>query len=322
MPVFSIVIPVYNAESTLAKCLDSLKAQTFHDFQAIMVENGSKDCSAEICREYAKADARFELFSMSENRGPSGARNTGLDYANGQYIAFVDSDDYVVPEYLHELHTAFTENDADVVFMGYRAVTAQGEDRGEHIPIVAENSDNYDKILSLSKQDMFGYTWIKAFRAEIVGSHRFPENLNLFEDEVLACRVLPDCRRVEVIAKPLYNYVVGNAGSLVGRTHQDYCQKCDAVYMAWKELLEKYPQKSQVLTEKANAFVNRCMYYGFERDVTAESFWRALSGCTFFKENENGSDFCFFVENRYYKKLSLMRFKYRTKTVITRLLKR
>ena len=116
MPTFSIIVPVYNAEKTLYKCLDSLCAQTYEDFEVHLVENGSGDSSRSICREFAQKDPRFQLHVSEQNCGPSGARNIGLDHARGTYIAFLDSDDYVEEAYLRELHQAF-EN-ADVVFFG------------------------------------------------------------------------------------------------------------------------------------------------------------------------------------------------------------
>ena len=89
MPTFSIIIPVYNAEKTLRRCLDSLLAQSFRDFEVLMVENGSMDGSNALCREYAANDPRFVLYASRENRGPSGARNSGLDHAKGIYTAFL-----------------------------------------------------------------------------------------------------------------------------------------------------------------------------------------------------------------------------------------
>ena len=94
MPAFSVIVPVYNAEKTLRKCLDSLRTQTEGDFEVLMVENGSSDTSNAICREFAAADERFVLIEMPSNCGPSGARNAGLDRAAGDVIAFVDSDDF------------------------------------------------------------------------------------------------------------------------------------------------------------------------------------------------------------------------------------
>lgn len=95
MPKITIIIPIYNAESTLRRCLDSILAQTFTDFECLLINDGSKDRSGEICDEYASNDSRISVFHQ-ENSDPSSARNFGLTQAKGQYIVFQDSDDYLL----------------------------------------------------------------------------------------------------------------------------------------------------------------------------------------------------------------------------------
>lgn len=320
MPTFSIIVPVYNADKTLHRCLDSLLFQTYRDFEVHMVENGSGDASRAICREYATKDPRFILHASDVNHGPSGARNIGLDHARGAYIAFLDSDDYVEPVYLELLRKSF-EN-ADVVFFGYHQISTDGRFLGEHIPQIRENADYYETLLQLSKQDMFGYTWIKAFRREIIGEHRFSQNLNLLEDEVFACEVLTQTCRVAVVPKAILHYVTGNTGSLIGRTHPDYCRKADAAYRAWKILLEPYDKKREVLTQMANAHVSRCMYYGFERDVDVSDFFGELAKTEFFSNATTESEFTDCVRAHNFKKLSRMRTVYQLKNKLAKLVKR
>lgn len=320
MPTFSIIVPVYNAEKTLHRCLDSLCAQTYAEFEVHLVENGSRDSSRSICSKYVKKDSRFILHANDVNCGPSGARNIGLDHAQGTHIAFLDSDDYMQPDYLEVLYQAFEH--ADAVFFGYHQVSTDGRLLGDHIPAVKENSGYYETLLQLSKQDMFGYTWIKAFRREIIGTHRFSRELNLLEDEAFACEVLTQPCRIAVITKAILNYVTGNTGSLIGRTHLDYCRKVDAAYKAWKALLEPYEKKEEALTQMANAHVSRCMYYGFERDVDTAVFFGDLAETVFFSNTTLVSEFVACVKNRDFKRLARMRTSYRLKNKIAKLLKR
>ena len=133
MPDFSIIIPIYNAEKTLLRCLDSLKKQTDPDFEAILVENGSTDASNAICRKYAERDRRFRLITMETNCGPSGARNAGLERAGGTFVAFVDSDDFdevylffpntdlgkTISKTLQQRNQKKTKN-CDVLYKGHR----------------------------------------------------------------------------------------------------------------------------------------------------------------------------------------------------------
>ena len=320
MPTFSIIVPVYNAEKTLYKCLDSLCAQTYADFEVHLIENGSGDASRTICCKYAEKDKRFHLHISEENCGPSGARNIGIDHAQGTYIAFLDSDDYVDPEYLEVLYHSL--EGADVAFFGYHQISIDGHALGDHIPSAKKDSSYYETLLELSQQDMFGYTWIKAFRRDIIGKHRFSRKLNLLEDEVFACEVLTQPCSIAVVPKAILNYVTGNAGSLIGRTHPDYCRKVDAAYMAWKTMLALYEKKDQVLTQMANAHVVRCMYYGFERDVDVAFFFGKLSESEFFSSVTIKNEFVACVRERNFKKLARMRASYRIKNKIAKLLKR
>lgn len=320
MPTFSVIVPIYNAEKTLRKCLDSMLAQSYQSFEILMIENGSKDSSNAICREYTARDTRLILLECENNRGPSGARNIGLDHAKGEFIAFVDSDDFVEADYLETLRQGLSQ--ADVVFFGYHQIAVDGDRIGVHIPSVSRGFDYYDVLTQLHEQDMFGYTWIKAFRRDVIGMHRFSKDLNLLEDEVFTCEVLTEPRRIGIIAKPLYNYVTGNAGSLVGRTHTDYCSKVDIAYKAWKRLLKDYERKDEVLAGMANAHVNRCMYYGFERDVDVKEFFGLLVESEFFARATLNDAFSESVKNKNYRRLSHMRAYYRLKNKVAKLLKR
>lgn len=320
MPLFSIIVPVYNSEKTLHKCLDSILCQTNPDFEVLMIENGSGDSSNAICREYAAMDTRFKLYACAENKGPSGARNLGLEQAKGEFITFIDSDDFVEPEYLESLRCAFQA--ADVVFFGYRQLSTDGKFLGEHIPNVLPDADYCETLLQLHKQDMFGYTWIKAFRRDIIGANRFSMELNLLEDEVFACEILAEERRVAVLAKPLYNYVTGNAGSLIGRTHPDYCRKVDAAYNAWRHLLRSFEGKDAALTQMANSHVNRCMYYGFERDVDVKEFFAALCCTEFFKNRSANNWFTDSVRTGAYYRLQNRKWLYRGKQYLSRYIRR
>ena len=320
MPTFSIIVPAYNAEKTLHTCLESLLAQTYGDFEVHMVENGSEDATRSICRAYAEKDPRFLLHAIDQNRGPSGARNVGLDLAQGTYVTFLDSDDSVVPEYLEVLRSAFSR--ADVVFFGYHPVLADGTSLEDRIPALPDGPDYYETLLQLSRQDLFGYTWIKAFRRTLIGNHRFSPELNLMEDEVFACEVLAEPCRVAVVPKAIVNYLTANPGSLMGRTHPDYCRKVDAVYLAWKQLLQSYEKRDEVLPPMADSYVSRCMYYGFERDVDTRAFFRDLADSIFFADTTQESMFVHAVRSHHYEKISRMRASYRMKNILFTLLKR
>lgn len=117
----SVIIPVYNAENYVGRCIESVQSQTYNDWQMILVDDGSKDKSLEICQKYAALDKRIHVIHQ-ENQGPGIARNTGIAAAKGEYIVFVDSDDYIEKDYFELL----AKHDEDVVFINVQNVDEQG----------------------------------------------------------------------------------------------------------------------------------------------------------------------------------------------------
>lgn len=113
MPIISVIVPVYNVEKYLCQCIDSILAQTFTNFELILMDDGSTDGSTALCDEYAVKDKRIRVFHK-KNGGQAEARNLGIDISKGQYLTFIDSDDVVSPEYLNQLFKAIQENDADI----------------------------------------------------------------------------------------------------------------------------------------------------------------------------------------------------------------
>lgn len=322
MPKFSVIVPVYNSQATLERCLDSLQKQGYSDFQVLMVENGSRDASADICARFSSVDSRFHLISLETNCGPSGARNAGLDRAAGEIIAFVDSDDFVESTYLQDLELTFRTQNADVVFMGYHDTDADGTIKGNHIPAVSETGNYFEILAALSAQDLFGYTWVKAFRSSVLAGEHFPEDMNLFEDEVLACKVVPKCNSIGILAKPVYYYVTGNASSLVGRTHFDYCRKCDAVYSAWCDLLTPWEGKDVFLTAMANRFTERCRFYGFERPVPLREYFASLAETKFFHRHTKITALDKAISKHQFSSIQIRKSIYKAKVWISHILGR
>ncbi len=277
---FSIIVPVYNAERSLEKCLTSIRAQSFDDYEVILIDDGSRDNSYAICADFAAKDPRFQPVHQ-ENRGPSAARNEGLRRARGTYLCFVDSDDFLVPEYLEQLYGLLENDRAEVVFFGCHYVDQSGRTTSTRIPPTGLQGTAL--WTALSERDLFGYPWIKCFSHEAVGECRFPEDMSLFEDEVFTCAVLEKAERIAVLPETLYCYVTDGENMLTGRTREDYCALSDRVFAAWERLLEKAPEREHILERKANAFVGRCRYYGLERDVNIKCFFASLAETRFFE---------------------------------------
>ena len=317
---FSIIIPIYNAHSTLRRCLDSVQRQTYSQYEVLMIDDGSTDCSAEIAESYVERDSRFRLIRQS-NEGPSRARNCGLNLATGEVISFNDSDDYVESDFLQEIYSAFQRNDAQVVFFGVNQLTEFAEKQcTRNIPELPKNWT--DQVVALTKEDVFGYTWIKAISRHLIGDIRFDESLNLFEDEVFTCQIMQKMPAISAIRKPLYNQAVIQ-GSLSRKTHADYYAKCEAVYLAWKHLLQTARNgQNPILREKANHMTQVCKFYFLEKNVPPISFVQGLSKCTFWSESTIDDALVAAIKNKSVWKAMIYRTIYRTKMHLRNLIGR
>lgn len=314
-PEFSVIVPMFNSENSIEHCLLSLQQQTYPSFEAIVIDNGSTDGCADIVRKIAKSDLRFHYTFFDEVKGPSGARNRGLVLAHGNLITFVDSDDWVTENYLEKLFCAFSDSATDAVFLGYTKVTETGVIIGTKVPVIQANS-YLEQLVQLYEQDMFGYTWVKAFRREVVGPHRFREDVDLLEDEIFACEVMQDCSSIACVSEPIYNYVCGTGNSLTDRVHTDYCQKNQIAFNAWQALLSGTPEE-RMLSLIAEKRLTACQYYGFERDVKPTDYFSALLKCNFYKYCCQKTPFLSALRSKNLTRLQCLRQVYRSKIKIS-----
>lgn len=205
MPGVSVVLPIYNVEKYIRKCLESLVSQTFSDFEVICVDDCGIDSSMQIVNEFVETDSRFKVVKHLKNRGLSAARNTGIDNAKGQYIVFVDSDDWVNVELLAKIVGAFEQNDVKSVW--FNALIHQNSIS----QIYSLNNDiKQDCLINLSSDninDFASYAWNKAFRLSDLKytKIRFPEGL-YFEDSEFYYKIFSHFSDIYFIAEPLYHY--------------------------------------------------------------------------------------------------------------------
>lgn len=218
-PKISIIVPVYNAEKYLNRCIDSILSQTFKDFEVLLVDDGSKDKSGAICDEYAKKDNRVRVFHK-ENGGVSSARNVGLDEANGKYISFVDSDDWVVPAYFAELLSLY-HGDIDLVECSY--IYYGNEQILFKTEFVESDSEHYLEKLFQNRRFYEGFLWVKLFKATLINNLRFESKLAFNEDRVFIAQYMLKCRKVVATQKCLYYYdnTHANAMSKLGSVIDD-----------------------------------------------------------------------------------------------------
>ena len=206
----SIIVPAYNCERYIEQCLDSLFQQNETAIEVIVVDDGSMDHTAHILDEYAKKEERLKVFHV-KNGGPSRARNIGLDHAVGDWILFVDADDWVDADILSRLE--LSNNAADVIFFGFKR-SYDDVRMEECLPGAADYATSTDAIhcqlvkLFKSKEEFFGYSWNKVYKREIVERYhlRFKEGLHIREDELFALDFCQHITSIRTVSFAPYNY--------------------------------------------------------------------------------------------------------------------
>lgn len=219
-PLISIIIPVYNTKEFLTKCVHSLLLQTVHSFEMILIDDGSTDGSSQLCDELALEDNRI-IVIHSVNRGASYARNKGLEIAKGDYIAFVDSDDWVTIDYLDSLLRQYDQQNIDLSIVGYKVVTGEESNLPnafkEHPFIEIISSE--EALVNIFKSDRYkGYLWNKLFKTEMIRKYhlKFDSEIKIWEDLLFCCQYLMNTNQVSISNKTCYLYVSrkGSATSL------------------------------------------------------------------------------------------------------------
>lgn len=209
--MITIVVPVYNVEKYLSRCVDSILEQTYTDFELLLVDDGSPDNCGEICDEYAKKDSR--IFVVHQNNGGlSAARNTGIDWFYKQnrsdYIAFVDSDDWLHPDYLKILMNGVTENDVKISVCNYKRVTTEIPHQN-YDDIEYEITSPEDFLVNHSWQ--YNYAWGKLYHKSMFDDVRYPVGKN-FEDTFTTYKALHKCEKIAYTDLQLYYYLRNEQG--------------------------------------------------------------------------------------------------------------
>ena len=240
----SVVIPVYKCEKYIGICIESVLAQTYRDFELILVDDGSPDGAPDICDQCAAKDSRIKVIHKT-NGGVSSARNAGIEAAMGEYITFIDSDDYVDAEYLQTLVAAATDTQADMVVSGLKMETWNDGNITNTVEYCFAEVKKYDvkKLL-----DAWGIQFppicmcgpcCKLYnRAIIVGNDiKFAEDLNCGEDTLFNLSFLTHCSTVYALPNSFYHYRRESGDSLFSRFHKDTYEIHRRVYTKQWELM-------------------------------------------------------------------------------------
>lgn len=232
MPTVSIIVPVYNAQNYLHKCIDSLLNQNYEDFELILINDGSKDDSKKICDEYAAKDNRIKVIHK-ENGGVSSARNRGLDEATGKYIMFCDSDDFVREEFCAPLVNLAEGSDDCLVLAGITQIKDDNSMSDDLCPEYKEgesasltNKEFCDLYVNLNLKAPFNLTnmpYNKLFCRDIIEKHhiRYDQSIHYNEDFIFNLEYLDKVSNVKIYNKSIYYYYIDAPQSLCKRYFKD-----------------------------------------------------------------------------------------------------
>lgn len=214
--LISIIIPVYKVEKYLNKCIRSVVEQTYTNLEIILVDDGSPDYCPQICDKWAAKDSRIRVIHK-ENGGLSDARNAGLAIAQGEYIGFLDSDDYIKEDMYEKLYIAIVENNADIAICNLEKVTEEGDKIECVSPVKNEILTREVALHRILKENCWYYVtvWNKLYHKSVLSGIEFPKG-KIHEDEFVIHEIIFQSQRIVTLEEKLYMYVQRN-GSIMNR---------------------------------------------------------------------------------------------------------
>lgn len=298
MPKVSIVIPVYNVEKFLPECLDSIIAQTFSDFEVICVNDGSTDNSLAILQEYANKDSRIRVLSQ-QNQGQGVARNNAIDITQGQYLLFVDPDDFIEFDTLEEICNKFQQTNVDIIQFDYATCKENGEYSRTKIYKKKLNKDfkfsikngqifNWNEIEKKNLQSMSLCVWDKAYKTAFIKQHnvKFAPNKN-GEDHIFSISANLLANKILYMNKVFYHYRT-RLGSAVNKASDDNFCIFDNI-----ELLKNFLISNDLFNEYKTSFedyASTTLSWHYS-NIPAASTDRYLNQCKKFLNSTNYEHF-------------------------------
>ena len=255
-PIISVIVPVYNVEKYISKCLDSILKQTLKDIEIIVVDDGSTDNSGSICDRYAEQDKRVRVFHK-ENGGLSSARNYGIDRAEGEYIGFIDSDDYIEDDMYEVLYDLILKFDADVSMCAIYYVypkTAINKSTDNEIFVV--NNEEAIRIVLEAKINTVNAV-NKLYKKKLFNEVKYPIG-KIAEDAFVIVKLLQQCNRVAITTEKKYYYVQRFDSITTSRFNPRDCDTIEAYKQNYDIIIKHFPKLENAARTRicwANIFV-------------------------------------------------------------------
>ena len=246
--LISVVVPVYNVEAYLNRCIDSIIGQTYKNLEIIIIDDGSTDKSSQICDEYLTVDTRITVVHQ-ENKGLSNARNTGIKHSKGKYISFVDSDDYLDLRFIELLYSSMIAQNADIVVCDIRSFDAYTSEFFPHTRKINNCFVDTDKIFELMMK--VDYPWLytmtcnKLYSRRLFDKASFPDG-KIHEDEIIFLEYIKQGAKIYQIKDPLFCYGRGRENSII---NQKYSVKRLDILIAFYDRID-YFRKNEKYNRK------------------------------------------------------------------------
>lgn len=245
--LISIIVPVYNVKKYLDSCIKSLIVQTYHNIEIILVDDGSTDGSEAICDDWEKRDKRIHVIHQ-RNKGLSEARNTGIQFARGNYISFVDSDDYVENTIIEQLYQSIIKNKTEMSICGYYEVIEN--DFIKHYYSGDDVITPKDFFVSIFGGVSLGsYAWNKLYRRELFDLIRFPEKQK-FEDINTIYKLIIQCDRISVVKECLYYYVRRDNSITMSIDEKGINDQLYAIKERYEYIKRNYPELNKMALQQ------------------------------------------------------------------------
>ncbi len=307
----SVIIPVYNVEKYLPKCLDSMVNQTLKDIEIIVVNDGSPDNSEKIIKEYLKKDKRI-IYLKKENGGQGSARNLGIKKAKGEFLCFVDSDDYIELNMLELLYDKAINEESDIVISNYNKVIGNNKQECSFFDTLGQNNiESY--ILNM------GSPWGKIIRKDIITNNNlfFPEGI-IYEDYAVVPLYALFANKISYVDIPLYNYLIREGSTMTQKFNEKFYDIISATDYLYKRLEEygfPYYQEYEYFIIKnifREAYIRLLPYPNGTKVLDKINIWAKghipnwYKNKYFKKENFKSRLFTYLIYKRQYKLLSLI----------------
>lgn len=261
-PAISVIVPIYNMEKLMRKCLNSILAQTFQDYECLLIDDGSKDSSPAICDEYAAKDPRFKAYHKP-NGGLSDARNYGIERAQGVYTIFFDPDDWVDADCLTDMYAKAQETDADMVMcdLYYNDPYRQSYSKQEPTSL---NHNDVLKDLIIGK--VYGFTVTKLLRRTLYQQYdlQYPVGMYGCEDQYTMCKLLKNDIKIAYLPKAYYHYMHYGNVTQSRRYDESTYQQDVRIRDMFVELLADTPFQQIAYKKKTEAIFSRAFYFGYD----------------------------------------------------------